>query len=88
MIKTPLGGMVNSDDKYCLGYAYDLECFNYTTLYWPGLIFPDGSTTKKTECVLMDGVAKWNFFQHCYFGNYLNVNIKVIFVSNVLIFLQ
>ena len=61
------------NDKYCLGFAYDLEC---NTLIWTGLIFPDGSTTKKTECVQLNGVTKWTFLQSCYFGNYLNVNIK------------
>ena len=54
--------------------------------YIDGFFFPDGSTAKLTECVLMDGVAKWSFHQSCYPRNYLNVNIEknlVIFVSNV-----
>ena len=62
-------GTVISFNEECIGLAYDLEC----DPDWPGLIFPDGSTTKKTECVLMDGVAKWSFLQSCYPGNYLNV---------------
>ena len=51
----------------CLGYAYHLQC---NIPYFTGLTFPYGTTTNKTECVLMDGVAKWSFLQACYFGNY------------------
>ena len=63
-----IGGR-RGQNEFCPGFRFKIDCND-------GFIFPDGSTTNRTSCVLMDGVAKWSFVQSCYPRNYLNINIK------------
>ena len=42
-----------------------------------GFIFVDGTTTNMTECVLIDGVAKWSFVEQCYPSNYFTLFVSI-----------
>ena len=47
-----------------------MECYD-------GFIFVDGTTTNMTECVLIDGVAKWSFVEQCYPSNYFTLFVSI-----------